>query len=412
MTDSKIELSRREALLQLGLGVSGCALAPGLLASNPTPLSRSKRAKCLVVLQLSGGNDGLNTVVPLGDSSYHQLRPTLGLRAKDCLELEPGTGLHGSMPKLHELFGSARLAVVQGVGYPQPNRSHFKSMDIWHSADPSGTPKTSGWLGRAADLLFAEDAGLAGVGTLNLSSKPPLALHGEVCRPLSFVDPRQFKFQGSKDEQSAYERMTATSGDDAQAEVLALIHRTAGTAAEASDDVRKSVADYATPVKYPGGRLAQNLKTIAALDHAGFGSRIYYLYHGSFDTHANQLNRQARLLADLDAALGAFQSDLERTDAADRMTTFAFSEFGRRAQENGSRGTDHGKAGPSFLLGKDVAGGVHGDRPDLEQLDQGDVRHGVDFRSIYQSLLVDSLGVDSEVVLGERFKKLPLFKRS
>ena len=405
-------MNRRELLRAGYLGASAFYLAPGLFAiGNPVGARRSAAAEpavvgnVLVVVQLSGGNDGLNTVVPFGIDEYNRERNALRLRAEQCIALNDEIGLNGQLAGLKSLFDDGQLAVVQGVGYPQPNRSHFKSMDIWHSGDASNRPKATGWLGRMADICCAEssDADF----TINLSQEAPLALTGAKSRPVSFVNPGSYQFRGSRAQMPVFEKMTGDGGGSTGA--LEFLVETARDARMSSNAIRSHVSDYRTPIEYPQNRLANSLKTVAALIPSDLSTRVYYVYHTGFDTHVNQLGRQNRLLADLDQALTAFQKDLVHGGATDRVTTMVFSEFGRRVAENGSRGTDHGTAGPVFVMGSKIRGGLHGEHPDLSALDGKDMVFTTDFRSVYAGVLQDWMKVDSQAVLGGRFPALSLF---
>jgi len=365
----------------------------------------------LLVLQLSGGNDGLNTLVPFDNDDYHRVRPRLRIRKEACLQLESGVGLHGSMKDMKAIFDGGELAVLQGVGYPNPNRSHFKSMDIWHSGDTSDRPKKSGWLGRLADQVAKK--GERADYAVNISAQPPLALQGENYRPISFRDPNQYRLDASRGEMKALEKISRRVAKD-QGEILGLLGRTAESARKSSAEIRAASRDYQTPVQYPqGGRgagLGGSLRSVAAMIKAGLATRVFYVYHGGYDTHNNQPGRQANLLSQLSQALGAFHRDLKRLGAAGRVITFVFSEFGRRVNENGSAGTDHGAAGLAFLMGEKVKGGLHGKMPSLVDLDRGDLKYNLDFRQIYATMARKWLGADPEKVLRGQFAPLNLLK--
>ena len=403
-------LDRRDFLKTGAVGAGALGLVP--LASpfgsifGDLPLDGDN---ILVIVQLSGGNDGLNTVVPVDNDDYHRARPVLRQKKNTVLQLQPGVALHGAMKGMKALYDEGQLAIVQGVGYPNPNRSHFKSMDIWHSADVSDRPKKSGWLGRLADLTNtdAEDPDY----TINISAQPPLALSGKNYRPISFRDPNQYRFQGTEGQMKAFEKISTRVADDKSA-VLALLGKTAENARKSSQEIRTAARSYRTPVRYPqGGRgagIGGSLRSVAAMIKAGLSTRVFYVYHGGYDTHNNQAGRQNNLLTQLSQALGAFQKDLKRLGVADRVATLVFSEFGRRVKENGSRGTDHGAAGISFLMGAKVKGGLHGKMPSLTDLNRGDLKFTTDFRRIYATLLGDWLHADAAKVLGGRFETLPL----
>lgn len=384
-------IDRRDFLARTLSGLSTFGvIAQGLSVRTPAWLrTLPEGERILLVIELGGGNDGLNVLVPFGADEYHKARPTLGLAARQCLELTPGLGLPADLKGMKALYDAGKLALIQGVGYPNPNRSHFKSMDIWHSADPSTAVKVGGWLGRTVDELAGgkrQDEAI-----VNLGLKPALALQGGRCSPIAFQDPASYRFVGSEAEARVFAEMARSEKNDTE-KILEIIGRTAETASTSSDRIRAAASGYKTPVAYPDTRLAGNLRTVASLIQAGLQTRVFYAYHNGFDTHTNQQQRHPRLLQELDGAVAAFQKDLERLGFAQRVATLVFSEFGRRVAENASRGTDHGAAGPVFLLGGRVRGGLHGQAPSLADLDRGDLRFTTDFRTIYAAIQQDWFG--------------------
>jgi uncharacterized protein (DUF1501 family) len=403
------DLDRRDFLQFGALGAGALSIGPNAFGLQlPTDL-RVNDDRILVVVQMSGGNDGLNTVIPFDDDDYHRVRS--GLRQRKHLKIADGVALHEQMTGMRDLFANGDLAVVQGVGYPGPNRSHFKSMDIWHSADASNRAKTMGWLGRLADLATAKETDPD--FTVNIAERPPLALTGRSYRPISFRNAGAYRFAGEPSQMKAFKKIASIesrSQESARDGVLGLLGRTAADARTSSDAIRRAATNYKTPVDYGRSQLGRSLRTTASLIHAGLSTRVYYLYHNGFDTHVNQAQRHGRLLQELSSSLTAFQKDLARTKNADRVVTLAYSEFGRRVKENASRGTDHGTAGPSFVVGTKVKGAVLGDQPSLTALSKGDLVFGTDFRRIYASLIDDWLGMDSKAVLGGAFETLPLFQ--
>jgi uncharacterized protein (DUF1501 family) len=396
----------RRALLAAGIGGVG-ALALGRRAAPLLALGGAAQDQddVLIIVQLSGGNDGLNTVAPVGDPAYKRARPRIGLAQKDVLPLASGLGLHPSLKAMHELFGQKQLAVIQGVGYPNPNRSHFKSMDIWHAADPSARDMRYGWLGRALDQM-AKGSSLPELG-VNLSEEVPLALNGASYKPVSFQNAAAYSYVGEAAEKPAFEKIS-NAESKAGNPLLARLRRVAKDAHASSERVRKLARSYKTQVRYPGGPFAASLRQVAALLAGGLGTRVYYTYHNGFDTHVNQAGRHANLLRQFDESIRAFWKDLQRSQLEQRVTVMVFSEFGRRVRENGSGGTDHGVAGTSFVFGGRVRGGLYGESPSLTDTDNGDLKHNIDFRSIYASLCEDVLRVDSKKVLGQEQRKLSL----
>ncbi|RMH13155.1 MAG: DUF1501 domain-containing protein [Planctomycetota bacterium] len=390
--------------------------------------------RILVVVQLSGGNDGLNTVVPFLDDLYYRARPSIALPREQVLELSgrgvDGVGLHRALAPIKNLYDNGLCSVVQGVGYPNPNRSHFKSMDIWHTADTTGTG--DGWLGRYVD---AECVGY-GKGESGTAEQPagqtkaveppvaigrtaPLALMGRTTKPVSFETADLFRWTGQdvhEDLVKPYKTISERSvpADLDEHSTAAFLMRTSMDAQIASDSIRRAVA--ARPlVQYPNSQLAQQLSMVAKMIRAGVKTRVYYVTHSGFDTHSGQggpFGRHANLLGQFAEAIQAFYRDLEAQDNAGRVLTMSFSEFGRRVAQNASQGTDHGTAAPMFLFGPMVNAGVIGRQPSLSDLDQGDLKFGLDFRSVYAGVLEDWLVADSKVVLEGSFRPAKVIRKA
>ncbi len=397
----------RRRFLGLSLASAGAwCFGPSLRANPVLGLGREpvEGGRILVVLQLSGGNDGLNTVVPYEQPEYYRARGSLAIAAKDVHRIGSGVGLHPGLSGLAQMYGEGKLAVIQGVGYPKPNRSHFKSMDIWHSADPTGRDHRFGWLGRALDSVESDDPARG----INISSSVPLALNGRDYKPVSFQNPGAYRYAGGSDVVSAFERIVKNDTEDNP--VLERLRRTAAEAVQTSAEIRRKSQAYRTTVAYPRNRAAVALKTVAGLIAGGMSTSVYYTYLGGFDTHTNQARRHANLMTQLSGALVAFQKDLEKHGLADRVVVMAFSEFGRRVKANGSGGTDHGVAGPVFVLGQNVKGGVHGEHPSLVELTKGDLIHSIDFRRVYATLLDGWMGIGSQRVLHGDFEQLGLLR--
>ncbi len=397
-------VTRRSVLVGLG-GAASLGLVPGaatrLLAAEERPRT------ILVVLEMAGGNDGLSTVVPHGDDEYYRLRRTTALKPGEVLPVGDGLGLHPRLVPLHRLWREGDLGIVLGVGYPQPNRSHFKSMDIWQAADPAGRRVGTGWLGRALD--HGGDALDAGPeGAVNVGEELPFALAARTNQAISFRRAEAYRWIGREKEQAAFEALNAATAGD---HVLPWLHRKGADALASSVRVRRAVGRYRPGAEYPRrGTLGRDLSLVAALIAGGLPTRIYTVKTGGFDTHTGQRARHDRLMEDLGAASAAFFDDLKAHGAADRVALVTFSEFGRRPKENGSGGTDHGTAGPCFVLGPGVTGGLYGRQPSLDHLDgNGDLVFTTDFRSLYATVLDRWLGVDPSPVLGKRYPTLGLF---
>ncbi|MEM8782542.1 MAG: DUF1501 domain-containing protein [Planctomycetota bacterium] len=425
----------RRSLLGAGLTmVSAAATVPGFVsragvAMADTSMRVSSRAgvpeeRVLVVVQLSGGNDGLNTIVPASRSAYHRARGDLAVGEREVLSIpngfagaDTGVGLHPMLREVGELMGSGRAAVVQGVGYPNPNRSHFVSMDIWHTASPEKQGSTGrGWIGRAFDAA-GHDAG--GMACVSLGSEAPLAALGEHSRAVSFSHAETFRWSGADLHPAvaqAYDAaldtpLTQGASSALDEDPLAFVQRTALDARAASEKVRKAVAGSAER-SFPGSSLGRQLEMVSKMIRAGLPTRVYYVNHGGFDTHAGQRFAHPNLLRQFSEAVSAFQESLELSGDASRVVTMAFSEFGRRVQANASGGTDHGVAGPVFLLGDPVKPGLWGEHPSLTDLDDGDLKHAIDFRSVYADVLGNWLKLDDAAALGRRFRPTGLIRDS
>ncbi len=382
--------SRREFLLN---GIKVSALVPllpefALARDGLTTGGLAKSERVLVVVQLTGGNDGLNTVVPHRQDAYYRQRPYLGLARGSLHELDDDHGLHPSLSGMGELFAEGRLAVVHGVGNPNPNRSHFRSLEVWHTAEPDGPAGEVGWLGRLSDQIAAAGQGnmpALAVGQGNL----PLSMRGRDVQPPMVRDPRGFRTDPSADRVAKQRAELIAGAAKGNLGFLRLAARTTyDTAAR-----MVAITDAEGSVDYPAYDLAKELRLVAQLLRGGFGTRIFHLSLDGFDTHARQAPVHAEKLRQVSGALTAFQRDLEANGLADQVLTMVFSEFGRRAAENASKGTDHGRGAPLFLLGSRVRGGLHGTPPDLASLVEGDLPNSTDFRSVYTLLERDWMGL-------------------
>ncbi|MBL9031567.1 MAG: DUF1501 domain-containing protein [Phycisphaerae bacterium] len=382
----------------------------------------------LVVVQLSGGNDGLNTVVPFGMPEYYKARPGIGIAENAVLKLDKarGIGLHPQMTGLKSLYDGGLLAVVQGVGYPNPNRSHFKSMDIWHTADTTATG--NGWLGRYFDSKCcgfgkgesgkAEGKQPAQQPGIAIGRTAPLAMQGQRVKPIAFETEDLFRWIGQDVHPALndpYKRLESREpAADVPAESnAAFLMRTAMDAQVSSDLIRKAVRTRPM-VAYPQNNdLAQQLAMVGSMIRAGLPTRVYYVSLGGFDTHAGQGGAQgghANLLNRFASAVQAFYADLKAQGNDGRVLTMSFSEFGRRVGQNASQGTDHGTAAPMFLMGPMVKPGVVGEHPSLTDLDDGDLKYRIDFRSVYAAILSKWMGADAKAVLEGTFKPADVIK--
>ena len=367
-----------------------------------------KDGKILVVVQLSGGNDGLNTVIPFADDLYHRARPTIHHEAKAVLKIDGYIGLHPNLAGLKKLYDQGLMSVVQGVGYPNPNRSHFRSMDIWHSAQPDKEVVTTGWLGRYFDNTCKGTDPHVG---LSIGDRLPLAMEGERIQPLSFEKPETYRYAGRDVDHylelnKAKKLVSAEAGPAAQ---LDFLHRTAMDAQLSSDEILKMTRAHAPAATYPFGEFGAGLRTVAAMINGGLPTRVYYVSLGSFDTHAQERNVHDRLMQQLSDGVSAFWADLTAQKNDDRVLMMTFSEFGRRVEQNASAGTDHGAAAPMMFFGKSIKQGIVGAHPSLKDLDQGDLKYAIDFRSVYASVLQNWLETPSVPIVGQ-FDPTPILK--
>lgn len=406
-----MHISRRNFMKGMAV-FSGIGLAPKFLtdayADPAQAIQGFNDDRVLVVVQLGGGNDGLNTVVPFEDDLYHRARPRIGLKSDKIIKLNDLVGFNDALKPIMPFFEQGELAVIQGVGYPNPDRSHFRSMEIWHTGSDADKFLGDGWIGRYFD------------NNCNGSAQPQVGLALDPDRPQAFgsalgygvatTDPAKFGWAAGKgaDTEAAFRALNGGSG--AHNPTLDFLRHTTTAAVDSSEEVRAAAKKGNITVPIKGGRYnrVNQLDTVAGLIRGGLATRIYYVSISGFDTHANQTGKHAQLLGSVAGSLARFQEQLEKDGTADRVTTMVFSEFGRRVNENGSGGTDHGTAAPMFLLGKSVKGGVHGTAPNLGDLDGGDLKYGTDFRQVYTSLLEDWLHADPLKVLDQRFDKLPL----
>jgi uncharacterized protein (DUF1501 family) len=433
--------------IPLFLDHSGRVLAAEF-ASNPQGVGRPD--KVLVIVQLAGGNDGLNTVVPIRNDDYYRARPRLGIARNKALKLNDDFGVHPSATGFKKLYDAGLLAICNSVGYPNHNRSHFRSTDIWSSAEPEKTSH-AGWLGRYFDACCsgADPGQPAGAkptpkpadpaAAIALTNSPPIALEGDKFIPITFRNPESLTYrQGQKNGaiKSAFEKlndggMTELGMDDddhkrlpkipygtegslnlAKDETDMFVQRSALNARVYAEQIKASVAKVTNKATYPASPLASDLKLVAQMIAAGLPTRVYYVTLGGFDTHSGQAQRHDKLMDTLSNALASFVEDLKALGQLDRTTVMTFSEFGRRVAENGSQGTDHGEAAPLFIMGAAIKSGFHGSAPDLrrEKLSRGDVAYQLDFRRIYATMLKDWLKADDVKVLGKKFEPLALFK--
>ncbi len=390
-------LNRRRFLNQSSL-LSLSPLIPAFLSQTAAASEARQDDRILVVIQLDGGNDGLNTVIPFADENYGKYRDKLRIDKKEIIKLNDSLGLHPAMKSMGQLFDDNQLAIIPGVGYPNPNRSHFRSMAVWHSARMHPADHTGqGWLGRACDQQ--QKPGNATPDAVFIGDSPiPAAIIGRRTNSIALNNEAELML-ASKFAAPA----KATSSDDLQAFVQSTVTASYAAAKRFAASTKNSASDKAG---YPNYRLARKLRLISRIIRLDGGTRIFYVSQPGYDTHSMQKHSHQRLLREFSRSLKAFLVDLQQAGLSDRVMVMAFSEFGRRVRENASAGTDHGTSGPVFVAGKSVNAGVLSKYPSLENLEDGDLKSTVDFRSIYASLLTNWLEIDATLPLGGKFKPL------
>jgi uncharacterized protein (DUF1501 family) len=417
------KLHTRRDFLRKGLTVAAVGVTvPSFLTrtayalNNPAdlPLVSSRPGmpdgRILVVLQMAGGNDGLNTLVPFADDNYYRARPTVAVPKNQVLRINDEIGMTPALADLKALYDDGHLAIVQGVGYPNPNRSHFRSMEIWETAADSDKTLEYGWIGRYFDNACA-GAPQPSLGVA-IGNHSPLTFRNSHQIGLTLQNPNQYQWvDGDPREspQAAHQvfRNLNTVDPNAGGGSLDFLQRTALNAQVSSDQIRAAAARYHSTVSYPTtGQLGPSLKLIASLIAGGLGSRVFYASITGFDTHSGQQAQQPQLLTHLAEASRAFYQDLKAQGNAEKVLLLTFSEFGRRVAENASGGTDHGTAAPMFLFGAPIRPGLYGRQPSLTDLDQGDLKFNTDFRSVYATVLEKWLGTDSTKVLGTKYPLL------
>ncbi|NHN29218.1 DUF1501 domain-containing protein [Paenibacillus agricola] len=410
-----MKLTRRDFLVKgtallASLGFGGPMIfAQDGIAVASTPIDATNvDAPVLVVIQLSGGNDGINTLIPYGMGGYFDARPTLKITQNEVLAINNEVGFHPSLIQTNELYKKGKVAVVQGVGYPSPDHSHFRSMEIWHTAEPEKLAR-SGWLGRYVESSLSQSANP--LKALKIGNNANKAFWSDTIsipviqsvESFNIFDPKTPKADQNRLAQAFLDmydpfrqgtqvKVTCEQGKDAYQSVEAL-HNLSNT--------------YQNKIEYPKTNIAKDFQLVSKMLTGNSGTRVFYLEIGGFDDHANEREQQARVLKQLDEGLGAFYKDLEIQGLQDRVVTMAFSEFGRRVKENASGGTDHGTAAPVFMIGGKVKGGLYGVQPSLTNLDKGgDLKYEVDFRSVYHTIIDSWLKGDAKTVMGKTYENL------
>jgi uncharacterized protein (DUF1501 family) len=392
----------RRRFLQVGSLASASLMLPKFLKAMEQGNLVPPGNKVLVVVQLSGGNDGLNTVIPYRNDIYYKMRPTLGIKKEQALALNDELGIHPALKSFKGLYDDGALGILNSVGYPNPDRSHFRSMDIWQSASDSKDYWGTGWLGRYLD---AQCKGCdKPTQALEIDDTLSMALKGDAVKGLALTDPQ--RLFGASNDRYFKELLDKQKHDDEHQNVGYLYKTMAETISSAAY-IQQQFKTYKSKESYPTTELGRNMKTIAELIMTDINTSVYYVSHGSFDTHVGQQQQQQRLFEQLSDALQVFTTDLKKNDRFKDVLVMTFSEFGRRVGQNASGGTDHGTANNMFLIGGGLQQkGVLNEGPDLGNLQDGDLQYKVDFKNVYATLLKKWLGADDQAILKKQYEHL------
>ncbi len=411
-----MNLTRRAMIKDGMLAVSAGMMMPAIfsrglasakaMASDGAHISLAASDRTLIVVQMAGGNDGLNTVVPYNDALYRKLRPTIGLAENQVLQLDTRLGLHPNLGPLKQLWDQGHMAIVEGVGYPNQSLSHFQAMDIWQTLDLNGTG-TEGWLGKLVSGMVDKDG--HPFKALNIGVQTAMALASINAPVPTMANTQSYRLATDPaDQDRGNSRLQALmklyNTYPKSSPYAALLDTTALSAQEGSRQLHEADSLYHPAVAYPAGPFATGLKVLSEAIVQGLGLRIGYVTLGGFDTHANQKATHDTLMKTLAEGVAAFYADLSHHNKADNVVVMTWSEFGRRVEENGSLGTDHGTAAPMFVLGNAISKGIYGEPPSLSSLDSnGNMKYTIDFRSVYATVLDRWIGASSKDVLGGTF---------
>jgi len=405
-----MRIDRRDFLRVSASGSLAIGIGSALPAcfADAAAQSGSDQETVLVVVQLTGGNDGLNTVVPHANDAYYEAREKLAIPANRAIRVNDELGFHPSLASFAELLDDGLGCVVQGVGYDSPNRSHFESMDIWHTCRRKSEPRPDGWLGRCLDALDTERGG--DVPALHLGDRQQPRALASLKTPVPTVRRLdEFRLKGESASMLPGLLQNQSASTDGSTELLDFLQSSTQSALDASGRVAQAAKDYRSDVRYPESALGKKLRIVAQLIDSGMSTRLYYVQLDGFDTHAQQAETHSILLREWGDAVSAFVRDLDQHSHAQRVSVMTFSEFGRRVAENASEGTDHGAAGPMLMCGGGLKSGFMGQHPELTDLQNGDLKHAIDFRQVYAAVLRDWLGTDPKPIVGANFKPLDLF---
>jgi uncharacterized protein (DUF1501 family) len=395
-------LINRRKFLTLGSLATGTMMLPKFLKAFEGPVQSLNNRKVLVVLQLSGGNDGLNTVIPVRNDIYYRERPGLSISREKSLSLNNEAGLHPSLTQLKALYDEGNLSILNNVGYPNPDRSHFRSMDIWQTASNSNEVLNSGWLGRYLDAECVNCSRPTQV--LEIDDMLSLALSGEKMKGIALRDTKRL-YDTSQD--PFYKKMLNAGLQSQDDEPVSYLYKVMAETISSADYIFQQSKLRPNTTVYPDSEIGKNLKTIASLISSDINTRVYYVSLGSFDTHVGQQAKQEKLFNELNEAIKPFTDDMKSSHRFEDVLMISFSEFGRRVSENGSGGTDHGTANNMFLISGGLKNkGILNEMPDLTNLTDGDLNQQVDFKRVYATVLNKWLGADDFRILGKKYEYL------
>jgi len=395
-------LIKRKEFIQVGSLATAAMMLPKFLKAFEGANAVPPGNKVVVILQLSGGNDGLNTVIPVRNDLYYKARPKLGIERTRALALTDEAGLNPALTGFKELFDDGSLAILNNVGYPNPDRSHFRSMDIWHTASQSNEYWNTGWLGRYLD---AQCSGCDHpTQAIEIDDVLSLSLKGEHIKGLAVKDPR--RLYGTANEKF-FRDVMKNHKDEAGEQPVDYLYKTMAETLSSADYIFKQSRLHPSSAEYPRTDLGNSLKTIASLIYSEINTKVYYVSLGSFDTHINQENQQQRLFTEMNDAVKAFVQDLKTNNRFEDVLLFTFSEFGRRVSQNASGGTDHGTANNMFFVSGGLKQkGLLNPMPDLADLDEGDLKYNIDFKNAYATVLNKWLGADDKAILTKKYDLL------
>jgi uncharacterized protein (DUF1501 family) len=394
-------LIKRKEFLQLGSLATASFMVPKFLKAFERVDRVPPGSKVLVILQLSGGNDGLNTVIPIRNDIYYRERPRLGIEKTKVLSLSDEVGLHPALTSFRELYDNGDLGILNNVGYPNPDRSHFRSMDIWQTGSASSEYITTGWVGRYLD---AQCNGCdKPTYALEIDDILSLALKGENSKAIAMKVPK--RLFGTSNEKF-FKDVLKNHKDDGE-EIVDYLYKTMSETLSSANYIFEQSKLHPSSSDYPKTELGNGLKTIASLIFSDINTKVYYISLGSFDTHINQQAQQQRLFTELSDAVRAFTTDLKNNNRFKDVILFTFSEFGRRVSQNASGGTDHGTANNMFLIGGALKQkGIINEMPNLGDLDEGDLKYKIDFKTVYATVVKNWLDADDTAILGKKYEHL------